>query len=256
MSTQPGWYEQPDRQQRYWDGTRWAGDLPPGAATTNPGDETVPLAGTTPGAGSTTSGAGTTTSGAGTTTPAAGGGPVGPTVQKKHLIGYVATGLVALAVGAGIGAGVDSVAKAGSGSPTPTATVTVATPGPTSTTTVPGPTITRTNTSTVTNTVTSTSTVTKQAPATTVTVTTPPAALPQAAAGAIPGNGVFQVGVDVQPGTYVSAPPAVSCYWARLSSSNTSDIIANNNSTGQSVVTIKPGDKFFESSGCSDWTRR
>ena len=227
MSTPAGWYEQPDGQQRYWDGSRWTGDVAPGAETTTPGSQT---------AGN----------------PAAAGGPAGPTVKKKHLIGYVATGLVALAVGAGLGAGVDSVKNAGADSRTPTETVTVATPGPTTTTTVPGPTITRTDTSTVTNTV--TTTVTKPAP--TVTVTTTQAVVPQVAAGAIPGDGTFQVGADIQPGTYVSAPPAVNCYWARLSSSNTSDIIDSNNSSGQSVVTIEPSDKYFESSGCSEWTRR
>ena len=33
------------------------------------------------------------------------------------------------------------------------------------------------------------------------------------------------------------------------------DIIANNNSSGPSVVTIKSTDKVFEDSGCEDWTR-
>jgi hypothetical protein len=236
MSTPAGWYEQPDGQQRYWDGTRWTQDLASGAGTTA---STAAATATSPDAGAAS---------------ATSGGPVGPTVQKKHLIGYVATGLFALVVGAGLGAGIDSVAKAGSQLPTPTGTITVATPGPTATTTVPGPTITKTTTATVTSTV--TSTVTKQGPTRTVTVTPAPAPVPQIAAGAIPGDGTFEVGVDIQPGTYVSAPPAVNCYWARLSSSNTSDIIANNNSSGQSVVTIEPGDKLFESSGCSEWTRR
>jgi hypothetical protein len=234
MSTPAGWYPQPDGQQRYWNGAQWTDDFAPSAA------------------GSATSAAETTTTASGSTTPAAGGKPTGHPVQDKHLIGYTATAIVALAIGAGLAFG---IANAGADtSRQPTDTVTVATPGPTTTTTVPGPTITSTTTSTVTKTV--TSTVTKQAPAKTVTVTAAPAPAPNAAAGAIPGDGTFQVGADIQPGTYVSAPPAVNCYWARLSSPNAGDIIANNNSSGQSVVTILASDKFFESSGCSGWTRR
>jgi len=34
------------------------------------------------------------------------------------------------------------------------------------------------------------------------------------------------------------------------------NIIDNSNSSGNSLVTIKKGDKFFESNGCSDWTKR
>ena len=34
------------------------------------------------------------------------------------------------------------------------------------------------------------------------------------------------------------------------------NIIANNNSSGNSLVTIKKGDKLYESSGCSDWNKR
>ena len=81
---------------------------------------------------------------------------------------------------------------------------------------------------------------------------------PPEPAAALPGDGTFQVGVDVKAGTYVSKPsPNGNCYWARLSGSDGIDsIIDNDNTSGQAVVTIKKTDKFFESSGCSDWTRR
>lgn len=49
-----------------------------------------------------------------------------------------------------------------------------------------------------------------------------------------------------------------NCYWARLSSDNGNldNILDNNNSSGQSLVTIRASDKYFETSGCNTWTRR
>jgi len=44
---------------------------------------------------------------------------------------------------------------------------------------------------------------------------------------------------------------------ARLTGGDGIDnIIDNSNSSGRSLVTIKASDKLFESSGCSDWTKR
>jgi hypothetical protein len=70
------------------------------------------------------------------------------------------------------------------------------------------------------------------------------------------GDGDFIVGTDIQPGSYRSDGSG-SCYYARLQGfgHSISDIIANNNATGPAVVTIAPGDKGFESSGCGTWTR-
>ncbi len=157
-------------------------------------------------------------------------------MNKKHLIGYTATGIVALFVGIGAGAGSGGGASAGA-TPTVTApatTVTASVPG--STTTVPGPTV----------------TVKVPGPATTVIAPPPPPA------AAMAGDGTYQVGVDVQPGTYVAAPAASgNCYWARLNGGDGLDnIIVNGNTSGPVVVTIKQSDKLFESHGCSDWSRR
>lgn len=110
-------------------------------------------------------------------------------------------------------------------------------------------------TSTVTakaSTVTATKTVKVAGPTKTVT------AEPAAAVAAMPGDGTYEVGVDVQPGTYVSTTPGSgNCYWARLTGKDgIGGITENGNSAGQVVVTIKAGDKFFESRGCSDWTKR
>ena len=84
---------------------------------------------------------------------------------------------------------------------------------------------------------------------------------PQSAAGF--GNGVHQVGVDIQPGTYASAGPAESgrsCYWARLRKTENeygSNIIDNDVvREGQALVTILASDWAFESSGCLRWLRR
>lgn len=97
-----------------------------------------------------------------------------------------------------------------------------------------------------------TKTVTIQAPAKTVMAPRP------APAVVMSGDGTYEVGVDVQPGTYVSkTPDSGNCYWARMTGGDGIDnIIDNSNSSGNSLVTIKKGDKFFESNGCSDWTKR
>lgn len=155
----------------------------------------------------------------------------------RNLIGYSITAVVALVIGGGLG----NAAVAEKPAKVITSIKTVEVPGPTITVTsppiiktikVPGP----------------TKIVTK-----TVTVTAP-APEPETA---MAGDGTYEVGVDVKPGTYVSPPPSDSCYWARMKAGDGIDnIIANNNNSGQSVVMIKAGDKFFESSGCSDWTKR
>jgi hypothetical protein len=151
-------------------------------------------------------------------------------MNKKHVIGYGATALVALMIGTGIGTSSGDATEPGSTGAAPAATATAAG----ATATVAGPTVTVTATSEK-------------------TVTSAPKV-----AVAMEGDGTYEVGVDVKPGTYVSAAPDANCYWARLKGSGGSldDILANNNTSGRSVVTIKKTDKFFESSGCEPWTKR
>ncbi|MFG3495917.1 hypothetical protein [Streptomyces sp. NPDC047928] len=77
-------------------------------------------------------------------------------------------------------------------------------------------------------------------------------------AGDIPGDGVFLVGEDIQPGTYRSdGADTALCYWARLSDTTgeADDIIANGNAKGQIVVKIAPADAAFEASDCKPWTK-
>lgn len=74
----------------------------------------------------------------------------------------------------------------------------------------------------------------------------------------IPGSGVFKVGLDIAPGTYKSSASEGMGYWARLrnASGGLNAIIANDNVTGSSFVTIKKSDKFFETNGMNDWVKR
>lgn len=64
-------------------------------------------------------------------------------------------------------------------------------------------------------------------------------------------DGTYQVGTDIEPGTYTTTG-GDGCYWARLSdfSGETDAIIANDNAEGPAVVTIAPSDAGFTSSRC------
>ncbi|MFI2204473.1 hypothetical protein ACH47Z_27545 [Streptomyces sp. NPDC020192] len=73
---------------------------------------------------------------------------------------------------------------------------------------------------------------------------------------AIAGDGDFRVGSDVKPGTYrTSGNTDDMCYWERAkdASGETDSLLANDNVSGTSYVTIKATDKIFKSSGCKDW---
>jgi hypothetical protein len=70
------------------------------------------------------------------------------------------------------------------------------------------------------------------------------------------GNGIKLVGRDVGAATYY-ASTAESCYWERLSGlgGTTDDIIVNDITSGQLIVTIAPTDVAFDSSTrCGPWT--
>lgn len=71
-------------------------------------------------------------------------------------------------------------------------------------------------------------------------------------------EGTYIVGTDIRPGTYRSSE-ADGCYWARLRgfSGELNDIITNDfRDGGQAIVTIKPSDEGFTTSGCGTWTLR
>lgn len=71
-------------------------------------------------------------------------------------------------------------------------------------------------------------------------------------------DGTYLVGSDyLQPGTYQSDGKGGQCYWARLSgfSGSLDEIVANNNVSGPTIVTISASDKGFEAHRCGTWTR-
>jgi len=73
---------------------------------------------------------------------------------------------------------------------------------------------------------------------------------------AFAGDGDFQVGSDVKPGTYrTTGNTDGMCYWERAKDAKgeTDSILANDNVSGTSYVTIKATDKLFKSNGCKDW---
>jgi hypothetical protein len=81
-------------------------------------------------------------------------------------------------------------------------------------------------------------------------------AVPSTPAGrALPGDGTFRMGADLQPGTYRSQG-GESCYWERLRGlgGQTADIIANGAGILPQTVTIAPTDLAFRSQGCAPWT--
>jgi hypothetical protein len=67
---------------------------------------------------------------------------------------------------------------------------------------------------------------------------------------------MYFVGREVAPGTW-RATPSDSCYWARLTGfgGTIDNIIANDNVTGQVIVTLDGSEAGFQSSGCGQWTR-
>jgi hypothetical protein len=78
-----------------------------------------------------------------------------------------------------------------------------------------------------------------------------PESAPEAPAGAEFGEGTYKVGIDIQPGEYkATVPEGGYGYWARLSSTDTSDIIANDGKdSGTMYLRVASSDKYVEISG-------
>jgi hypothetical protein len=112
--------------------------------------------------------------------------------------------------------------------------------------TVAGPTVTETKTVNITTTVKPTQVIATKTVTVRVTYTPPP--LNQVT------DGTYVVGKEVPPGIYKTAG-GDGCYWARLSSFTTSDIVDNGNITGPTTIQIAPTDKAFEISGGCTWSR-
>ena len=104
-----------------------------------------------------------------------------------------------------------------------------------------------------------------------VIVTTPAATPPAAAAAPEPrvafdgnvsvpgreltsfGDGTWQVGADVAPGTYTTAG-GPACQYSLRAAVTGSDIVANTVGRGPATVVLSD-DGYVETSGCSTWTR-
>jgi hypothetical protein len=106
--------------------------------------------------------------------------------------------------------------------------------------------------------VTRTDFVTRPGPAVTVTETAQPAV----AAGpgtTMSADGVYVVGTDIRHGVYHTTGAVGGsggdCYVALLSSTNTNSIIDNNNVTGPDTITVGPGVRAVEVTGCNTWHR-
>ena len=86
-----------------------------------------------------------------------------------------------------------------------------------------------------------------------------PSPLTRPTPNTIPGQGTFPVGIEVQPGTYVSQPLATgkTCIWLRLRDerNNRASVINEGSEVGSVTVTILPTDVAFESSGCETWRK-
>jgi ABC-type Fe3+-hydroxamate transport system substrate-binding protein len=71
-------------------------------------------------------------------------------------------------------------------------------------------------------------------------------------------DGTYVVGTDIPAGIYKSdgqSDDGIGCYWARLASLNTSDIIDNGNISGPTTTQIRPNDKAFLIEGGCTWSR-
>jgi hypothetical protein len=71
------------------------------------------------------------------------------------------------------------------------------------------------------------------------------------------GDGTYQVGADIQPGTYRTRAGSPNCYWERLRnfSGGMNGILANGGTSAPAIVTIQPTDAGFNSQGCGTWTK-
>lgn len=78
-------------------------------------------------------------------------------------------------------------------------------------------------------------------------------------------NGVFAVGTEIAAGTYhtagsqgvLSESGGSVCVWERLNAftGDPGAVIASDNPSGPTTVTIEPSDRGFESQGCQAWTK-
>ena len=71
------------------------------------------------------------------------------------------------------------------------------------------------------------------------------------------GDGLYLVGHDIQPGIYQTpgADANGNCYFARLASTDTNNIVDNGNYTGQVTITVLPSDVAVTVTGCQPFKK-
>lgn len=91
-------------------------------------------------------------------------------------------------------------------------------------------------------------------PAYTPTTAVTPVTLQKPTTGSVPGDGIFRVGPDVEPGLYRSVANDQRCSWARSTDATgeADSVQAHDSSLGSAYVSLSAGD-FFDSSGCHTW---
>ena len=89
-----------------------------------------------------------------------------------------------------------------------------------------------------------------------------PAPTPPGGAAASVGDGTYEVGKDLAPGRYKTAGPPTDavikdCYWQRTKddSGELQSIISSGDAQGPGSVTVKAGE-FFQTSGGCTWTKQ
>ncbi|GAB3218895.1 hypothetical protein GCM10027447_00390 [Glycomyces halotolerans] len=75
-------------------------------------------------------------------------------------------------------------------------------------------------------------------------------------ANTIDGDGIWVVGEEIEPGIYKAQGSGSACYWARLDSLDTFDIINNHFGSAKVTVEIRSSDTAFETSGCGSWLKQ
>jgi hypothetical protein len=155
-----------------------------------------------------------------------------------RLLAVVAGLFVAYFIGLGMGTSNSTVQAQPVAQPAPVITTrTVTVPGPT--VTVPGP------------------TVTVPGPTVTVQASPPASSASTPAAGTSFSAGTYEVGTDIQPGTYRTSGSGF-CYWSRLSSvdGELGSINANGFAEGPGSMSVKSSDEYIAFSGDCTWTKR
>jgi hypothetical protein len=80
---------------------------------------------------------------------------------------------------------------------------------------------------------------------------------PKPAPAAEFGEGVYKVGTDISPGAYKGTVEDGNGYWARLSSSDTSDILANDlKTTSTMYLTVRSSDNPLSHCGLASKSSR